>query len=167
MKTFFKLGGRNIINQKPSALTDQAGPEKYLPILLRLVTAIEEATGYKWRVTSYVRDSPSHKTACALDIAPDISPKSKKYYAVFNNSDPVLYKRLPLIRALQVVAERYDPTPYSAGIFIEPDHLHVQLFTSEGAHVIRVIQWKQAKDIYPDTATRMKLPVTEEGYRLP
>jgi len=133
------------------------------------MTAIETETGYRWRVTSFIRESPNHKMACALDIAPDIARDSMKHYAVFKQSDPVLYKRIPLIKDLQRVCH-YE-NPYSDtrfGIFIEPDHLHLQVFDVYPGQTsdIRLFKWKQPKEIYPDTLDRMELPMTCTGYPL-
>lgn len=165
MRKIMNIQGRMIINQDMSAFHDDPSlPMKYLKFLLKLTTAIEMETGFKWRVTSFIRSSPNHSTAQALDIAPDIAPDSLRYYAVTNKSDPVLYKRLPLMRALQRVCALYDPAPYDAGIFVEPDHLHLQLFAPVSKPHVKLIKWKQPKPVYPDTEQRMMLPMTSTGY---
>jgi len=152
--------GRTIINQLPSALVDHSVVPVYLPKLLSLMTAVERATGYLWHVTSYVRDSPSHKRGYALDIAPDISPEEKRYYAVYNGSDPVLYKRSRLVRQLQILAHRVYDQDYDVGIFIEPDHLHMQLFTPESSRPqFKLVKWKLIKADYLDSAARSRLPM--------
>jgi len=156
--------GREVISQKRSAYS---GPNayRYLDALLRLVTAIEIETRHKWKITSFIRDSPNHQHANALDIAPDIAPDSAQYYAVTHGSDPVLYKRTPLIRQLQRVCRDYRHPNFVMGIFIEPDHLHLQLFPLDGKRsYIRVYKWKGPKPCYPDTYKRMKLPMTSTGY---
>lgn len=131
-----------------------------LPALVKLWQAIEAQTGYKWRCTSYWRNSPSHVTGTALDIAPEVSEASEKYYAVTNASDPVLYKRERLIRDLQDVAKMFRLPEFHAGIFIEPDHLHLQLFHREqGSPPTRVFKWKVPKPVYGDTLQRMRLPL--------
>lgn len=161
-----KLYGRDIINQKPSALLDASVVPVYLPLLLKVITAVEEQTGHAWTITSYVRNSPSHRTGEAIDIAPLIAADSKYQYAVFNGSDPVLYKRVPLMRSLQALAHNYNLDNYDVGIFVEPDHLHIQLFEpEEQVGKIHIVQWKQEKPVYSDSKDRIKLPLTETGYK--
>lgn len=134
----------------------------YLPHLVKMWQEIEGITGYKWKCTSYWRESPSHVTGSALDIAPDVRPSAAKFYAVTNMSDPVLYKRTKLIRSLQRLAATW---PYSQryvyGIFIEPDHLHLQIFTRrpQDRQAMLVVKWKVPKPVYHDTTERMKLPM--------
>jgi hypothetical protein len=132
--------------------------------LLDAAALVERYTGYKWRITSFLRSSPSHQYGVALDIAPDIHPKDLHRYAVTRMSDPVLYKREPLIRALQNLALNSYPTAYSVGIFIEPDHLHIQLFSPNNVPEYRIFKWKVPKPIYHDTYERMSLPMTSTGY---
>lgn len=148
-------------NVAPAALKRYAELH-YLPRLVKLWQAVEEATGYKWRCTSYWRKSPSHVTGSAIDIAPDIAPASESRYAVSNMSDPVLYKRVQLIRDLQDLALDwpYDDE-FIFGIFIEPDHLHMQMFTRRPTDTaaLLVVKWKVPKPIYSDTMDRMKLPM--------
>lgn len=158
-------GARNwpIVSQDrgiaPPEVTREA-EEKALPALVALWQAIEQATGYRWRCTSYWRKSPSHVTGTALDIAPDIDSASEKYYAVNNGSDPVLYKREALVRDLQRVAKTFSLPAFNAGIFIEPDHLHLQLFHREsGSPPTRVFKWRVPKPVYGDTLQRMQLPL--------
>lgn len=149
-----------IVNQQPNALLDHSVPRIALPLLLKATKCIEDATGHRWKVTSYIRESPSHKTGWALDIAPDISKKSERYYAVTRLSDPVLYKRVPLIRFLQQVVRNTSFRPYVLGVFIEPDHLHMQLFRSTYSLPENMLfKWKQPKPVYSDTAQRMLLPL--------
>jgi hypothetical protein len=143
----------------------------YLNTLLDVCEAIENATGHKWMITSFLRDSPSHRRSVSIDLAPLISAASSHLYAVTNGSDPVLYKREPLIRSLQDVC-RMMPTdmPFDIGIFIEPDHLHVQAFTKENPtdpSQVRLYKWKQPKPVYSDTHARMLLPMTSTCYPTP
>lgn len=166
MKHFTKVAGRLIVNQNPEfANIKRADIRVNLPVLLRVITAVEQATGHKWKITSYLRDSPSHRRAEAIDIAPDVANSALPFYAVYKHSDPVLYKRAPLIRSLQHLATSVQPDKFDVGIFIEPDHLHIQLFIPETSPPrIRVFKWKLQKDVYRDSAQRMTLPMTEAGY---
>lgn len=135
----------------------------YLPLLINIWKAIEHQTQFKWKCTSYWRASPTHRTGAGLDIAPDISDKSSHLYAVNNFSDPVLYKRTALIRHLQMVAHSYSVPHYDLGIFIEPDHLHLQILTramvANPNGRIYVVKWKGPKMSYSDTNSRMRLPM--------
>jgi hypothetical protein len=48
----------------------------------------------------------------------------------------------------------------SIGVFIEPDHLHMQVFErNELLTPMRVFKWKDPKECYPDTYERMSLPM--------
>lgn len=135
--------------------------KKCLPQLIQLWLAIENATGYQWKCTSYMRKSPSHQHGIALDIAPDIAPASQRDYAVYSQSDPVLYKRTKLMRTLQDVAHDIKwPNDTQAIIAVEPDHLHLHILCEVDHSLdtpVRVVKWKVPKDIYPDTNERMTL----------
>jgi len=138
------------------ALRQQA-EARYLPVLVKVWRAVELATGHRWMSTSYWRDSPSHQHGIALDIAPDIEESAKPKYAVTKMSDPILYKREPLIRALQtLVSTSFDPE-YHIGIFIEPDHLHIQFIQSDSKYPTEIIKWGDVKPLYPDSIHRVKL----------
>lgn len=162
-----RFGEWEVFSQHPNVAPahEKAYAEQhYLPALVKAWQAIEQQTGYRWKCTSYWRMSPSHSTGAALDIAPDISPSSEKFYAVNNGSDPVLYKREAMIRDLQAVAQAYPHhKDYLVGVFIEPDHLHIQLLQpEEGAGGMRIVKWKVPKPVYGDTAERMQLPLIRE-----
>lgn len=137
----------------------------YLPKLVKLWKLIETVTGYRWRSTSYWRRSPSHSSGCAFDIAPDIAQSAAHFYAVTNMSDPVLYKRQQLIRDLQrVCLLAPDFTNVTMGIFIEPDHLHLQILSRTVAtQKCRVIKWKVIKPVFPDSESRMALPMFKQS----
>jgi hypothetical protein len=151
---------RTIVNQEPSAIKDKSVIPIFLPRLLALVTAVEQFTGYQWNVTSYIRKSPSHEKGYAIDIAPSIAPKSRHLYAVYRRSDPVLYKRTKLIRQLQQLCRHYVDPSFDIGIYIEPDHLHMQLFApSSGRPQTRLFKWRLIKPIYPDSSRRSELPM--------
>lgn len=164
-KPSFAIGPYSIISQNPEVISeaDRLQTAAYiLPEFIRIWRDVESATGFRWKNTSYIRASPSHKKGHAFDLAPDIAPDSKGQYAVYNGSDPVLYKRAPLIRALQtLIHNEYGKFPM--GIFIEPDHLHIQVLKPGGGHRFptNIIKWGIAKPIYPDTYERMKLPLIE------
>jgi hypothetical protein len=165
MSTLMNAKDWVVVSQDPNIASpsDKAYAEKhYLPELVHAWQCIERYLGYRWKSTSYWRRSPSHHKGIALDIAPDVSPSSATLYAVTNQSDPVLYKRTQLIRGLQAVAREFttlDPT-LSIGVFIEPDHLHMQVFErSELFTPMRIVKWKVAKPCYPDTYDRMRLPM--------
>lgn len=158
------------INQHPQVAGRRkiALQRKYLPELLRIWNLVEFYTGYRWRGTSYWRKSPSHQTGRALDIAPDIAPSAKSEYAVFKGSDPVLYKRTKLIRALQRLSRDQNPLKSNVVIAmaIEPDHIHIHVMDREqeqgvDSQRIRVVKWKVRKPIYSDTDERMNLPMLQ------
>lgn len=159
-----------IISQHPSIAPSEAvrtyAESEYLPKLIHAWQAVESITKYRWKCTSYWRNSPTHQHGEALDIAPDISDASNHLYAVTNGSDPVLYKRTSLMRALQRVCESMPWTSYLVGFFVECDHIHIQLLQrtpeqeAAGLNAI-VIKWKQTKDAYSDSSERILLPMTK------
>ena len=81
--------------------------------------------------------------------------------ATTHGSDPVLYKREWLIRRLQSIKDTNLPSNLSTiGIFIEPDHLHVQVLDPRSTTAqISTIKWEIPKPIYGDTYERMALPL--------
>lgn len=166
--TFEDYRGWHLPNQDASVARNVEWKYTFLDILIDAANAVERATGHKWKATSYIRNSPSHRYLYALDIAPDISPSSASKYAVYNNSDPVLYKRVPLMNALKKAAASLpNYRDYDVGFFVEPDHIHIHVFRNDrgdktSKHI--VVQWKVPKEIYSDTVSRMKLPVTTQGY---
>lgn len=168
--------GRPVVNQNSSVITKDdlhMLADVYFPAFLRYWIALENTTGYQWRVTSLVRDSVSHQVGQAVDFAPDISDASHNLYAVSRQSDPVLYKREPLLRHLQ----RLVPVNFSGngpvvslGTYVEPDHLHVQVLrnTPNGRFENKLIKWGITKPLYGDTYERAKLPlIGEKGLALP
>lgn len=166
----FNVGPYHVVSQDPSVLSETHRTfvvPTFLPQLINIWADIERVTGHRWKCTSYLRQSPSHAKGHAIDLAPHIAPSSTKHYAVYNGSDPVLYKRAPLISALQTLKNK----DYSGngsnfmGIFLEPDHLHVQVLgTNRTDSPTSVIKWGIPKPIYKDTEQRMGLPPTNEGY---
>lgn len=153
-----------LINQQPNVPGAKVA-HVTLPILLRVMDRLERITGYRWRITSFLRDSPSHRRGVSIDFSPDISESDLHKYGPFQNppSDPVLYKRTKLVRALQRLCR--DPVlnrEYAdIGIYIEPDHLHVQLFSPESnkKNRVRLMKWRLIKPVYTDSARRSKLPM--------
>lgn len=161
----FNIGRRTFVSQEPFALKEEFRNHSvvsYLPQFVLIWNAIELATGHAWKCTSYIRNSPSHRRGQAFDLAPDIAASAYKQYAVNNNSDPVLYKRTKLIEQLQSIKDHdfSGNGSNSMGIFIEPDHLHIQVLKALGPaeSPTRVIKWKQPKPVYADTQQRMDLP---------
>lgn len=159
----YYFGDWPLVSQDKSVLSPEERSyvdQNYVPDLVRAWQAIERATGYRWKCTSFLRKSPTHGKGQAIDIAPDIAPSSEQYYAVTNGSDPVLYKRTKLIRDLQTAASIFPPGKFSIGIFIEPDHLHLQVMELDNAgDSMRVFKWKIPKMIYSDSLDRMDLPM--------
>lgn len=166
-KQRFNLGTYAIVSQQPHAIQEQyraATVVKFLPQFIAIWAAIEQATGHRWKNTSYIRDSPSHRRGQAFDLAPDIAKDSEMQYSVTHNSDPVLYKREPLIRALQSLkdVDFSGDGSNKIGLFIEPDHIHVQILSPNDpaqTNATSTIKWKVAKPLYPDTYDRMGLPM--------
>lgn len=135
-----------------------------LPLFEAAISALELATGFKWKVTSLCRQSPSHKRGIAVDIAPDISASSLKYYAVTHLSDPVLYKREKLIRLMQAGLPRYlskiKSYPVTYNYFIEPDHIHLHLSVRRtGDPRYRIVKFGGPKACYRDSVSRSKMPL--------
>lgn len=163
MTAIMRYGNFDIVSQNPnirSGSTKRFAEEHFLPILVSAWSEIEHATGYRWKSTSYWRDSPSHQHGVSLDLAPDFTPEAAKRYAFARMSDPVLYKRTKLIRRLQRCALDFPDYGVMVGVFIEPDHLHVQLLKPDGKGIhMRIVKWKVPKGIYSDTYERMKLPM--------
>jgi hypothetical protein len=159
----FRLCGINFLSQNPNAVS-AADRSHYVPLLLPqfvlLLNDIEKVTGHAWKVTSYIRDSPSHSKAQSIDFAPDVAPSAQKAYGVYKNSDPILHKRQKLYSQLsQLVHKRYD-SANSIGIFVESDHLHVQALANEaGRAPVRIAKWGLRKPLYPDTDARNALPM--------
>lgn len=163
----FRLGPYEIVSQQPHALAAQYRKQtivRFLPQFMLIWRMIEEVTGHRWKCTSYIRESPSHRRGQAFDLAPDIARSAEQQYAVTHNSDPVLYKREPLIRALQslVGIDFSGDGSNKIGLFIEPDHIHIQILRPDDPTQdtpTAVVKWKVAKPLYPDTYERMSLPM--------
>lgn len=173
----FKIGPYEIISQHPLALKGSDRNDvvsSWLPIFMYVWREIERVTSHRWKCTSYIRNSPSHSLGQSMDLAPDIAPSAMSNYGVYRQSDPVLYKRVPLIRALQSLnfdphTDEYliegIPSYVGIGLFIESDHIHMQILSKdESAQRFSVVKWGIAKPLYSDTYQRKVLPFTERQY---
>lgn len=160
----FNLGLYTFLSQDPTALQPQFREQAaaYLPQFCLIWKAVELATGHRWKCTSYIRESPSHKRGQAFDLAPEFTPEGEKTYAVSKGSDPILYKRTVLIRQLQTLRniDFSGDGSNSVGIFIEPDHLHIQIMAKAAGERFptSIVKWKIEKPVYPDTKQRSNLP---------
>lgn len=132
-----------------------------LPVLLKAMQLVETVTGHRWRVTSFLRASPSHSKGISLDIAPDIASSSRRFYSVFRRSDPVLFKRGVLMRQLKRIPRRFfNDSSFAIGFFVETDHIHIQLFdradpSFHGVNGFVIAKWKCDKSsVYPDSRQR-------------
>jgi len=162
----FKVDGRTVINQDPRVISPadmRSLKQLYFPAFIRFWSALEGVTGHRWKATSLIRDSISHSIGQAIDLAPEIAARDENKYGVYRNSDPVLYKREPLIRALQSLMpiEFVPSKQFSLGVYIEPDHLHIQAIhrIETGLSKNKLVKWGIEKPIYPDTSTRARLPM--------
>jgi len=158
--------GRIIPSQDTSVVSPAEEPtvlQVKLPILMKVWNLVEDYTGFLWKATSFIRsqNAPSHN-GNALDIAPDITKADQSKYSLSAGSDPVLYKREPLMRALQAIAAEVHPDySYDVGIFVESDHIHIGLFIPEDRSnpEIRIYKWGALKESYGDTRARASLPL--------
>jgi len=158
----FSFGKYTFVSQEPFTISERdrsVWVPALLPMFVLIWEAIERVTGHRWKCTSYIRDSPTHIKGHAFDLAPDITAEASPSYAVTNTSDPVLYKRSPLIRSLQRLIRTRFADNCNVGIFIEPDHLHIQAMALTSGNPTSIIKWKVEKSVYPDSSQRMKLPM--------
>lgn len=163
----FTFRNFDIVSQQPEALPEQyrAGSvAKFFPVFIKMWAAIERVTGHRWKCTSYIRQSPSHRRAQAFDLAPDIADSAVDQYAVTHRSDPVLYKREALLKQLQQLklVDFSNNGTFSTGIFIEPDHLHLQILAGNTETPTVIVKWGVLKPVYNDSAQRMKLPLLRQ-----
>lgn len=151
---------RSLPNQDLSALkndTLETVANLYLPDLCKAWNLIEQVTGYRWKPTSYIRQSPNHQYGIALDVAPDIQLSSEPLYAVHSRLNPFLYKRGVLVRKLQQVI----PLLFSQGkkhnviVVIECDHLHLQIMSGPPT----LVKWKAIKPVYSNSEAQHDLPM--------
>lgn len=157
-----------LVSQYPQALgnIDPSLAATMKAILVWAWFQLERATGYKWKCTSYLRDSPSHSKGYAIDLAPDFEPAAGMDYAYAKGSDPVLYKRARLIRKLQrlvkLLEREYPTLPFVISYALEPDHIHVSLFqplNNGREDKFIVVKWGGPKHVYSDTLSRSQLPL--------
>lgn len=104
------------------------------PMWSSIVSRINAITGINWRVTSWIRDSLSHQTGLAVDIAPELTSTFSSNYGLNIARDPLLNLRTFPFDVLS--STPYAPfhsiiTPYypdrGLAVFIETDHLHMYL----------------------------------------
>lgn len=159
----FSIKGYNFVSQNPDVISPgdfDRSINRYLPALLAFWIALERQTGFRWKCTSYIRNSPTHRKGQAIDLAPDWTAQAAPYYATNQGSDPVLYKREWLIRRLQALKNTSLPNGMKIGVFIEPDHLHVQVIKPEEyLPNVSTVKWEIPKPVYGDTYERMALPI--------
>lgn len=106
-KQHFSFDNKQWYSQDPDSLPDKQSRQymfqNYMPLYSFIWKLIEMETGHAWRNTSLLRKSYSHVVGQAFDLAPEIAEGDKQYYGAYNGSDPVLYRRLPLLRALKMM----------------------------------------------------------------
>lgn len=135
--------------------------EDKFAILKRVAQIIERGTGIKWRITSFIRNSPSHHNGNALDIAPVIDDRDRGKYAAYALSDPILTKRRPLIRRIRNAVKLIPRlSSVRVGVFLETDHIHIGLFAPDGQPNVFYV-WEKTKPNYPDTDARHEFPPFE------
>lgn len=143
--------------------------KKALGYLLLVRAAIEEETNMDFKVTSFIRDSPSHDGS-ALDIAPDIPKELRDQYRVTHHSDPMLSERWSFIKQLLPLKRVSFPIPYDVAIFMETDHLHLQLLRKpkpDADSQTFLIKWSLPKESYADSQLRRTMMLKkgiEDGY---
>lgn len=137
-------------------------------ILKQAALTVEEITNVSWRVTSWIRNAPTHKYAISLDIAPDFTSPGwqKDNYATYKQSDPMLDRRVPLFNRLKAGEERLSmaiPVERRKDLiilaFIEPDHIHLQI-TKMGTATFfssSVIPLPKMKLVFNDVQQRRSL----------
>lgn len=119
--------------------------------------------GWSWKTTSFIRPkSFTHKYGWSKDLAPDTEP-GNNWYAHDNNSDPVLFNRQTLCKAVYDTATQafniWKQSEANDGnsiyILIEHNHLHLGEATSKEKQIIKIYTWKNLDDQrYPDSKQR-------------
>jgi len=162
----FNIGPYHVISQDPSVLSglDANVVASNLETLIRVWKRVEQATGFRWKCTSFLRQSPSHSRGHAIDLAPDFAPASFRLYSGNVMSDPVMYKRIGLLRRLGTLRSKSFFKFGDVGIWVEPDHLHIQLMARDpdSQFRTRIVQWGVRKPCYKDTDARRDLPLFED-----
>lgn len=127
-----------------------------MPILASVWQAIQRATGYRWRSTSFIRRSPSHQKGHSLDLVPDMDPELTESYSGTHRSDPILHSRLELIDALLPLTHIKFSNDADVVIAVESDHLHLQVVKigSQGPFPTNILRWQTLKPVYADTVER-------------
>ena len=143
-------------------------PERYhfLKSLIALSLLVVEQSKINWKITSWVRNSPSHSGE-SLDIAPLLAQHD---YAHNRQSDPILTYRSNVQKMVINVAKRYflskadhAHNEYSFDLFIETHHLHIMavpLSKTGGIFDVRVALFDVP--VYKDSQQRRGLPCGHE-----
>lgn len=148
-----------------------------LRVIKKLFNAVERYTGYRWKFSSHVYNSYSHRSGHAFDMVPDIAKSAQKYYAHNYGSDPILHSRHQLIRRLQRLARDKDlrkmirdyGNDVTFVIAIEQNHLHCGLYLNRDQpdlwypNNIRVWKWKDKNPLsfkYKDSRERQNVFVS-------
>lgn len=140
--------------------------------LMATAHEIMKQTGFAWKLSAYVYDSFSHRDANAIDLVPDIMEKYEDLYAHNYKSDPVLYRRKPLMIKLHKVTKTKqlqdlvrDLLSYKATVVIavEQNHLHLGVYKHDRTNTddftypnnIRLWKWQDTEGHkYVDTKSR-------------
>lgn len=104
---------------------------------------LDSITPIGWRVTSYIRNSPNHKTRSALDVAPYADKKKiGAKYSLKSMRDPLLPNRIELLNEL---LKHSSTSPKGVAYFVETDHIHIQLMKDEDQAPI-IVRWPGPKN---------------------
>lgn len=104
--------------------------------LVAISQIIVVASNINWKITSWIRKSPTHKGE-SMDIAPALTAKDGYAHAL--SSDPILTKRQSLRTFLKDLAPsianylNMKRLPYDLEIYIETHHLHLMLCPMAGS----------------------------------
>lgn len=114
----------------PSQLTTiKRAISEIIPILSRSLDT-------KLVLTSHIRDTGSHATGLAFDLAP--RPQSMDRYAVIHNRDPLLIfrgsfkRRLERLPQCPLLAQFLNYHNVGLNVYVETDHLHVEFSSAVG-----------------------------------
>lgn len=106
---------------------------------------LETVTQVKWRATSYLRESANHKEGRSLDVAPlPMIEAVKGDYGTFapRPFDPLLPNRSNFLSHL---ISNLPTAPKGLGIFIETDHVHLQIMKTPTMSPV-LARWPGPKD---------------------
>jgi hypothetical protein len=99
---------------------------KIVEFISAVIKELDLNSNFKWKLTSWIRNSPSHKTGLAFDIAPDLL--ENKTYGVSRRKDPFLNFRKDFIVKLKLIQPFLINQDFIPVIFVESDHLHIYLY---------------------------------------